>query len=302
MQQLTDNVIVFIDEHTPNPSAVITSEGVAMVDAPERPVDIYAWKEEILKHGQPKYLINCEHHGDHIIGNWFFYPQAIIVSQQGTRDQFSASLKSAQHVRERNERMYPGTLPIPDEYELTPPNLTYTDQLNIFMGDQEIQVIHMAGHTPNQTVVWVPKEGVMMAGGNISREIMPAMWGSEILNWLDSMDRMIALEPAHIIPVHGPLADLPYLTLFRQYIGEWVQDVRDALAKGWSAGETGKRITRWLTPEGPFRMRHGREPYGPEWMEWCTVAIYEELAGLPRTKRTYFAERPEHQAYAATLK
>jgi cyclase len=302
LQQLTDNVVVFIDEHTPNPSAVITSEGVVMVDAPERPVDIYAWKEEILKHGQPKYLINCEHHGDHIIGNWFFAPPAIVVSHQGTRDLFASSLKSAQNVRERNARMYPGTPPIPDDYQLVPPNLTYTDQLNIFMGDQEIQVIHMAGHTPNQTVVWVPKEGVMMAGGNISREIMPAMWGSEILNWLDSLDRMIALEPRHIVPVHGPLADLPYLKRFRDYIGEWVQDVRAAIAKGWSTEETGKGITRWLAPEGPFRMRYGREPYGPEWMEWCTVAIYEELRGLPRTKRTYFAERPEHQQFAATLK
>jgi cyclase len=295
MRQLTANVIADIGEGRPNPSAILTSEGVCMVDSPERPRDIYAWKEEILKRGQPRYLINCEHHGDHIVGNWFFSPPAIIVSHQGTRDRFVDSLGSPDKVRARIRRIDPDGPPIPDDYQLVPPSLTYTDRLTIFLGEQEIQLIHMPGHTPNQTVVWVPKERVMMAGGNLSNEIMPAMWGSEILNWLEALDGMAALEPEYIVPVHGDVADLAYLRTFKQLLEAWIGDVRDAIAKGWTKEETAKRITHYL---GPFRMRPGREPYGAEWQEWCTTAIYEELTGQPRTPRVYFINREVEKASA----
>jgi cyclase len=295
MRQLTANVIADIGEGRPNPSAIITSEGICMVDGPERPRDIYAWKEEIFKRGEPKYLINCEHHGDHIVANHFFSPPAVIISHQGTREKFASSLGSPEKVRARIAKLDPGGTPIPEDYELKPPTLTYTDRLTIYLGEQEIQVIHMPGHTPNQTVVWVPKERVMMAGGNLSCEIMPAMWGSEIINWLKALDDMIGLQPEYIIPVHGEVADLAYLRKFKGLIESWIGDVRDGIAKGWTKEEAVERIN-YL---GPFRMRPGREPYGPEWQAWCTAAIYEELTGQPRTERVYFINRELEKEQAA---
>ena len=47
-------------------------------------------------------------------------------------------------------------------------------------------------------------------------------------------------------------------------------------------------------------MRPGREPYGQEWQEWNTIAIYEELTGAPRTPRTYFIQRELEQQGAAS--
>lgn len=207
-----------------------------------------------------------------------------MVSHQGTRDRFEQSLGSPQRVRERIARIDPEGLPIPDDYQLRPPSLTYTERLSLYLGNHEIQLHHLAGHTPNQTVVFVPQEGVMMAGGNLSREIMPAMWGAEILKWLEALDAMDAMGPSSIIPVHGEVAERAYLRTFKGLLEAWIADVREAIARGWSKEEAAERIN-YL---GPFRMRPGREPFAQEWQRWNTIAIYEELTGSPRTPRTSF--------------
>ncbi len=285
MRQLTKNVFVDVGPGRCNPSFVATSEGVVMVDTHELPTDALAWREEILKRGGPRYLINCEHHGDHIVGNFFFSPPAIVISHQGTRDRFEDSLGSPERVRERISRIDPGGTQIPGDYRLTPPTVTYTEQLNLYVGEQEVQVIHMPGHTPNQTVVWVPGERVLMAGGNLSCRIMPAMWGSRYDEWFASLDRMEALQPDYIIPVHGEVCDLAYLRQFRSLLRDWVEQVRQAIAQGWSKEETAKRVN-FL---GPFIMRPGREPFGQDWQERNTMAIYEHLTGSARTEWRYFS-------------
>jgi cyclase len=297
MRQLTPDVLADVGPYRPNPSMVVTSEGVCLIDSPELPRDIYAWREEVFRRGEPKYLINLEHHSDHLIGNHFFSPPATIVSHAGTRERFEASLGSPERVRQRIARLEtdPNGPPIPDDYQLKPPTLTYTARLTIHLGEQEIQLHNLPGHTPNQTVVFVPNERVMMAGGNLSCEIMPAMWGSEVRNWLKALDAMDAMEPELIIPVHGEVADRAYLRTFKGLLEAWIADVREAIAKGWSKEEAAKRIN-YL---GPFRMRPGREPYGQEWQEWNTVAIYEELTGAPRTPRTYFIQREIEQRAGA---
>jgi glyoxylase-like metal-dependent hydrolase (beta-lactamase superfamily II) len=46
-----------------------------------------------------------------------------------------------------------------------PPTLTFTDKLDIDIGNREVQVKHLGrGHTPGDTVVYLPKEKILAAG------------------------------------------------------------------------------------------------------------------------------------------
>ena len=67
MQQITDNVFAETGFRGCNPSFVVTSEGVVMIDTPQMPVDAVKWHDEIARHGPVRYLINTEPHGDHFI-------------------------------------------------------------------------------------------------------------------------------------------------------------------------------------------------------------------------------------------
>src|SRR5580692_1361542 len=46
-----------------------------------------------------------------------------------------------------------------------PPTLTFTDMLDIDIGGREVQVEHVGrGHTPGDTIVYLPTEKILVAG------------------------------------------------------------------------------------------------------------------------------------------
>ena len=65
MEQLTSNAFVETQIRGCNHGFVTTSEGVVMIDSPHKPSDALKLKAEIAKHGELRYIINTEPHGDH---------------------------------------------------------------------------------------------------------------------------------------------------------------------------------------------------------------------------------------------
>ena len=72
MERVTDNVYATTDARGCNPGYVVTSKGVVMIDTPQLPTKAVAMREEIAKKGPLRFLINTEHHMDHVFGNFFF--------------------------------------------------------------------------------------------------------------------------------------------------------------------------------------------------------------------------------------
>jgi cyclase len=74
MEKVTNNVYAATDIRGCNPGYVVTSEGVIIIDTPQLPTKAVAMREEALKKGPIRFLINTEQHIDHIFGNYFFLP------------------------------------------------------------------------------------------------------------------------------------------------------------------------------------------------------------------------------------
>ena len=72
MQQLTSNVFVETQVRGCNFGYVTTSDGIVMIDSPQKPSTAMQLKAEIESKGQLRYIINTEPHGDHWTGNAFF--------------------------------------------------------------------------------------------------------------------------------------------------------------------------------------------------------------------------------------
>ena len=83
MEKIKDNIYVETEYLGCNPSFVVTSNGVVMIDAPgQKPFEALEWKKEIAKHGDIVYIINTDHHIDHSVGNYFF--SGDIIVHEGT--------------------------------------------------------------------------------------------------------------------------------------------------------------------------------------------------------------------------
>jgi cyclase len=88
MQQLNDRVYTETTVRGCNPSFVITSAGTVVIDTPQLPTRAVAMRKEVESHGPIRYLINTEHHVDHIFGNYWFHGAGAVVNHKGLYDNF----------------------------------------------------------------------------------------------------------------------------------------------------------------------------------------------------------------------
>jgi cyclase len=80
MGNVTENVFAETHIRGCNPGYVVTSESVVVIDTPQLPTYAVKMRQEVEKRGPIRYLINTEHHVDHIVGNYYFKGAGIVIS------------------------------------------------------------------------------------------------------------------------------------------------------------------------------------------------------------------------------
>ncbi len=116
MEQLTPNVFTDTTLRGCNPSFVTTSEGVVVIDTPQLPTRAVAMRRLAETHGPIRYVINTEHHVDHIFGNYYFKGAGTVVHHQGVYDNFmlpSPDLDPFAYAAEAIPTDDPRTEPLP---------------------------------------------------------------------------------------------------------------------------------------------------------------------------------------------
>jgi cyclase len=69
MEQVTDRIWTETKVRGCNPSVVRTSIGPVVIDTPQLPTKAAAMRRDVEDMGTIQYLVNTEHHVDHIFGN-----------------------------------------------------------------------------------------------------------------------------------------------------------------------------------------------------------------------------------------
>src|SRR5690606_33948532 len=90
MQRVTDRVFTNTTLRGCNPSYVVTSDGVVVVDTPQLPTRAVAMREEAQSTGPIRYVINTAHHVDHSFGNYYLKDAGPVVHHRGVYDNFMA--------------------------------------------------------------------------------------------------------------------------------------------------------------------------------------------------------------------
>ena len=268
MKQISPNVYVETGIRGCNPGFVTTSEGIVMIDAPFMPSDAEAWRREIAQRGQVVYLIQTEHHADHIASNGLF--GGTVVSHEGTREDFAGSLAMA---REVIGQMEPGSLETWERHAPRLPGITFSDRLTMHLGRHTIQLIHLVGHTANQAAVLIPEERVVFTADNVFHKRQVYLHEAYPLQWLESLKVIEGLDVDLIVPGHGDVCDKAYLKEFSGFIGEWVEAVRDAIRRGLSKEE----ITKSISFLDRYPMNPGRDYFGPELQRMNAARLYDIL-------------------------
>jgi cyclase len=251
MEQVTDRIWTETKVRGCNPSFVRTSKGPVVIDTPQLPTRAVAMRDEVEAIGPIQYLINTEHHVDHIFGNYWFKGRTTIVHHQGVHERFMTvfpELDPFEYALEALPTDDPGgaaLVPERAEYyaNMGTADVVFTGDVTLKVGDRTFNLLHTPGHTPGQIAVYVPEERAVFTGDTIFSECTTWLMTSDVNGWIAALDRIRALDIDHVIPGHGPVQPKSYLATQRAFLMEWTSAVATAVAKGWSREETIARVS-----------------------------------------------------------
>jgi cyclase len=234
VERIKENIFVETEFLGCNPGFVVTKEGVVMIDTPQRPDEASRWREEIQRHGEIAYLINTDHHHDHAIGNFYFPGE--VISHEGTMKRLLAD-SWADICRQWVSRIDPHFGPLVENYSIRRPKFTYSERMNLYLGDDLLELIHVESHTQDETLVYMPREKVLFAGDTVCTKQIPSLHESYPLSWLKALEWVETLDFDVLVPGHGEIGDKEAFREFRREFSGMVERAREKIEKGCSREE-----------------------------------------------------------------
>jgi glyoxylase-like metal-dependent hydrolase (beta-lactamase superfamily II) len=111
------------------------------------------------------------------------------------------------------------------------------DGASLEAGDTRVTAVHTPGHAPDHVCFWHAETRTLFGGDLVIRGTtvcIPAGLGGDLAAYLASLERVLALDPARILPAHGPVIDDP-ARLLRDYLDHRNQreaQIIDVLRRG----------------------------------------------------------------------
>ena len=122
------------------------------------------------------------------------------------------------------------------------------DRKKIYIGD----LIYVGPcHQVGDTIIHLPKEGVVFAGDVVFRQCTPMGWTGSYDKWFKCLDLITELNPAVIVPGHGPLCGLEGVRELKEYLQYVRDESRTCFGEGLTALDAAKRIE--FGPYGEWR-------------------------------------------------
>jgi cyclase len=272
MEQVSSSVFAETQIRGCNHGFVVTSEGVVMIDSPQKPSDALKLKEEIARHGELLYIINTEPHGDHWTGNAYF--DVPVVAHEGVRQRILET-NLEEHVA-RVAGMGPDEAALLEGYTPNAPVITFQNGMTMHVGDHTFQMIHMPGHTLYQAAILIKEEGVVFTSDNIFHKVQTWLHEANPDLWLSALESLRKLNEDIFVPGHGDLCDKGYLDEQGSFILEWKEYVKGAIDQGMTRDEAALNLNKFVDR---YPMDVGQAHMAPMVMRISAANLYDYLTG-----------------------
>jgi len=258
---------------------IVNDEDVMVVDTSQSPAltrEVLAALRTITK--KPvRYVINTHWHDDHAVGNQVYreaFPEVDFIGHARTlrdlpaegvpnRAQMATGLPpliarlreaagsgrnlAGAAITDEERAAYASDVEWAERYvtevpsaPVILPTITVSDRLTLRRGGRLIDIRSLGpGHSQADLIVHLPVEKIVIAGDLVIAPVPLAGLKSSVRGWASALDRMRGLQPAIIIPGHGPiLRDDAYLAQLSGLFTSLAQQVEAAAAKGASLDAT----------------------------------------------------------------
>ncbi|MGD2201319.1 MAG: MBL fold metallo-hydrolase [Candidatus Bathyarchaeota archaeon] len=191
-----------------NVGIVIMDDTVAAVDA-QYPVSGADFRRSIrgVTEKPVTHLLLTHVHGDHVLGNQAFEDCEIVshhrlkgkmeesLSNEWAPENLEETLKEIKKNRPERAYLYEGL-------KIVLPTTTFEERYDL----DDIEVLHLPGHTDCSSIVHVPQDKVLFAGDLMFAQTFP--WaGDPTANpdeWIQAYKTLLDMDIETFIPGHGP--------------------------------------------------------------------------------------------------
>ena len=263
-----------------NSVAVIGDDGVLVVDPGQFPSVARKVIGEIrhMTDKPVRFVVNTHWHPDHWAANGEYrqaFPGVAIVATSYTRrmiqtaaqpfvdpKNIESGLQGLRKVLEVGKRGDGSPIPADRKQyladELTdyedfvgelrqmrpaPPDLTFDQALTVHLGKREAKLMWLGrGNTGGDAVIYVPDAKVLMTGDLVVAPT-PYAIGSFLGDWIETLNKLMAIEATTIVPGHGPVMhDWTYVKTEQGLLESVLTQVRQAAGDGLSLEGARKKV------------------------------------------------------------
>jgi glyoxylase-like metal-dependent hydrolase (beta-lactamase superfamily II) len=208
-----------------NAGFIVSKAGVVVVDSGPSYQVAKAMHAAIKKITQQpvKYVINTGGQDHRWLGNGYFKEQGaqIIASRKALPDMQERGAVQLAGLKSELREKINGT-------QIVYPERLIEQKESLKLDGTEVQILYFhGGHTPGDSVVWLPKSRTLFSGDHIYVDrLLGVLAFSNSKDWLASFEELEKLKPKVIIPGHGQACDLnkaqrdtkDYLLLLRTHM------------------------------------------------------------------------------------
>lgn len=230
-----------------NAAFFVAGDGVVVVDALGSPALAEAMLVEIARvAGRPvREVVVTHYHADHVYGLQALKAGgARIVAHAAGREYLNSDTAALRLEASRRE-LAPW---VDASTRLVPADRWIDGDVVLEIGGERVELRHAGpAHTPEDLIVFLPRQRVLFAGDLVFRGRIPFVGQADSRRWIETLDVLIALRPAVMVPGHGPPSTDPegdlrltrdYLVHLRSAMGEAARNLEpfeDAYARtDWS--------------------------------------------------------------------
>jgi len=195
-ERISEEIYVFTSDLYAQVTAgvIVTSEGVVVVDTLPFPQETRGLLAFVQERGlRVPYVINTHGHGDHANGSYLF-EKADLVAHQHCRE----------ILRKHGERVLEEARAETSEMadvQLRLPSITFDQEVILHLGDRNMRLIPLPGHTLDSIGVYVEEDKILFAGDAVMP--VPYIVGGDRAAMIDSLHVIGQLSPENIVQGHG---------------------------------------------------------------------------------------------------
>ncbi len=288
--KLSDHAYAYTAEGDPNTGIIIGDDAVLVADTQATPAmaaDVIRRIREVTD--KPiKYVVLTHYHAVRVLGASAYKPQEILASQ----DTYDLIVERGEQDKAseigRFPRLFSNVETVPPG--MTWPTMTFTGKMTLWLGKLEVQLLQLGrGHTKGDTVVWLPKDRVLLSGDLVEFDATPYAGDAYFKDWPKTLENLAALKPVALVPGRGPaLLGEERVADGLRATGGFISDVRTSVEAGARAGRDLNAVYKDTVAK--LKPKYGHWVIFDHCMPFDVTRCYDEVTQHP-DPRIWTAER-----------